>query len=80
MRMSLLRCTVADYGGCLSKGEKARLFSLLLEYHTLFATGEGCTAKVQHRIDTGSAPPIRQSVHRVPQLRRQEAKKLLGDM
>ena len=67
----------------LSEEEKAQLFALLLQYHTFFATGDedlGRTARVQHRIDTGDAPPIRQSVRRMPQLRRQEAKKLLDDM
>ena len=67
----------------LSEDEKAQLFALLLEYHMLFARGDddlGCTAEVQHRIDTGNAPPVRQSVRRMPQLRRQEAKNLLDDM
>ena len=67
----------------LSEEEKAKLFSVLLEYHTLFATGDtdlGRTARVQHKIDTGKTPPIRQSVRRMPQLRRQEAKKLLDSM
>ena len=67
----------------LGEEEKAQLFALLLEYYTLFATGDddfGHTSKVQHRVDTGDAPPIRQSVRRMPQLRRQEAKKLLDDM
>ena len=67
----------------LSEEEKTQLFALLLQYHTLFATGDGDlgrTARVQHRINTGDAPPIRQSVRRMPQLRRQEAKKLLDDM
>ena len=55
----------------LSEEEKAQLFALLLQYHTLFATGDGDlghTARVQHRINTGDAPPIRQSVRRMPQL------------
>ena len=67
----------------LGEEEKAQLFALLLEYYTLFAIGDddlGHTSKVQHRVDTGDAPPIRQSVRRMPQLRRQEAKKLLDDM
>ena len=61
----------------LGEEEKAQLFALLFEYYTLFATGNddlGHTSKVQHRVDTGDAPPIRQSVRRMPQLRRQEAK------
>ena len=64
----------------LSEEEKTQLYALLLEYHTVFATQDedlGCTAKV---INTGEAAPIRQSVHRMPQLQRQEAKKLLDDM
>ena len=67
----------------LNEEEKTQLFALLLQYHTLFATSDddlGHTARVQHRIDTGNAHPIRQSVRRMPQLRRQEAKKLLDDM
>jgi len=74
---------VEDAEQSLSEEEKAQLFALLLQYHTLFATGDedlGRTAKVQHRIDTGNAPPVRQSVRRMPQLRRKEAKKLLDDM
>ena len=68
---------------CLSQGEKEQLFALLLEYHDLFATGPqdlGQTGRVQHTINTGAAPPIRQQVRRVPQFRRQEAKRLLDDM
>lgn len=67
----------------LSEEEKSQLFALLLQYHTLFATCDddlGRTGRVQHKINTGNAPPIRQSVRRMPQLRRQEAKKLLNDM
>ena len=43
----------------LSEGEKAQLFELLLEYHTLFAIRDGDlrhTSRVQHRIDTGETP------------------------
>ena len=49
----------------LSEGEKAQLFALLLQYHTLFTSGDedlGCTARVWHKIDAGDAPPICQSV------------------
>ena len=59
------------------------LLALLLEYHDLFAEGSqdlGQTGRVQHKINTGTAPPIRQQVSRIPQFRRQEAKKLLDDM
>ena len=67
----------------LTEEQKHQLYALLLEHHSLFATGEqdvGHTSKVQHKIDTGTNRPIRQSVRRVPQMRRQEAKKLIDDM
>ena len=67
----------------LNEGEKEMLLALLLEYHDLFAEGSqdlGQTGRVQHKINTGTAPPIRQQVRRIPQFRRQEAKKLLDDM
>ena len=67
----------------LTEEEKGKLFVLLLQYHTLFATGDddlGHTAKVQHRINTGEAFPIHQSVCRMPQLWRDEAEKLLDDI
>ena len=66
----------------LTEEEKAQLLALLLEYHTLFATGGddlGHTAKVQHTINTGEAFPIGQSVCRMPQLWCEEAMKLLDD-
>lgn len=68
---------------CLSREEKEQLFAVLLEYHDVFASGSqdlGQTGRVQHTINTGSASPIRQQVRRIPQFRRQEAKKLLNDM
>ena len=55
----------------LAEEKKQQLYALLLEYDSLFATGEqdvGHTSKVQHKIDTGINQPIRQSVHRVPQM------------
>ncbi len=47
---------------CLGQGEKEQLFALLLEYHNLFATGSqdlGQTGRVKHKVDTGTALPIR---------------------
>ena len=70
----------------LNEGEKEMLLTLLLVYHDLFAEGSqdlghlGQTGRVQHKINTGTAPPKRQQVRRIPQFRRQEAKKLLDDM
>ena len=69
----------------LNEEQKSQLYALLLEYHTLFATGDqdiGHTSKVQHKIDTGDSEPIRQSVRRsyASQLRRHEARELLDNM
>ena len=68
---------------CLIQNEQQQLFALLLEYHNILAIGPhdfGQTGRIHHKIDTGMAPPIRQHVRRIPQFRRQEAKKLLEDM
>ena len=68
---------------CLTQDEKQQLFTLLLEYHDIFATRPhdfGQTNRIQHKIDTGMAPPIHQQVRRIPQFWRQEAKKLLEDV
>ena len=67
----------------LIEEQKHQLYTLLLEYHSLFATGEqyvGQTSNVQHKINTGTNQPIRESVRRVPQTRRQEPKKLTDDI
>ena len=42
---------------------------MLEEFHNIFAldsTELGCTKLVQHAIDTGDHPPIRQLPHRTP--------------
>ena len=49
---------------------KIQLFSLLMEYNSLFAASTfdlGRTDHIQHHINTGSNPPVRQRVHRIPE-------------
>ena len=53
----------------LSDGEKEKFFQLLLSYSQIFAstsTDLSHTGQLQHTIDTGTAPPIRQGVLRIP--------------
>ena len=48
--------------------QQHQLFTLLLEYHDLFAKGPddfGRTGKIKHRINMGESPPIRQPVCRI---------------
>ena len=84
--MSLLMNTSSAFGACRTvthEGAEHQLYALLLENHSLFAIGEqdiGYTSKVQHKIDTGTNRPIQQSVRHVPQMRCQEAQKLIDDM
>ena len=50
--------------------ESGQLSELLCEYKDIFANSGldlGCTSLVQHKIDTGSAQPIKQSPYRVSQ-------------
>ena len=53
----------------LTDSQKEEVSSLLLEYQDVFSLPGsvlGRTSKVQHRIDTGGNPPIRQKARRIP--------------
>ena len=55
----------------LTEGEKGELRNLVIEYNDVFAKDPselGCTNVVQHTIDTGTHPPIKQLPHRTPLL------------
>ena len=74
---------VSEAGNQLSQQEKDQLFTVLLEFEDVFSDGPGDlgrTAKIKHEINTGDAKPMRQQVRRIPQVRREEASKLLGEM
>ena len=72
--------------GCsadLTGGERDIFFSLLLKHADVFAASTadlGRTNKVHHRIDTGTARPIRQPVRRISPHHREEVKTLLEQM
>ena len=68
--------------GDLSKTERARLQKLLLEFSDVISTGPGDLGRTnltQHRINTGDAMPIKQSVC-LPFKQRQHVRELLDDM
>ena len=73
---------VADTEG-LTKIEQAQLHELLQDFSDVISTGAadlGRTNLTQHRIDTGDAKPIKQSVRRLPFQQRQHVRELLDNM
>lgn len=53
----------------LNKDEKRHLAELLNKYRSIFVTSSdelGCTNKDKHKINTGSATPIKQAPRRQP--------------
>ncbi|KAL5475730.1 hypothetical protein EMCRGX_G025580 [Ephydatia muelleri] len=67
----------------LTEDQKEAFKSLVLQYADIFFCREdnlGHTSKLCHSIDTGSAPPIRQHVRRIPPAQRTLVKDLLDDM
>ena len=72
--------------GCstnLSAGERDLFYGLLLKHADVLASSTadlGRTDKIHHRIDTGTAQPIRQPVRRISPHRREEVKVLLEQM
>ena len=72
-------------GSCeeLSVTERARLAALLRRFSDVFSTGDGDIGRTnltQHRIETGTAPPIRQRPRRVPLTQREVADKEVAKM
>ena len=67
----------------LSKEQAGTVRELLLEFQGTFSKGPhdlGHTSVVQHTIDTGDAPPIRQPPRRLPFAKREEAFKAISEM
>ena len=62
--------TIVDkVDGSISLDERNKLRQLLSKYSTIISTGEldiGHTDLVQHKIETGDAPPVKQSLRRQP--------------
>ena len=67
----------------LNTDEQARLINLLNDYHDVFARSQeelGRTSVVQHHIDTGNNPPVRQRPYRTPQLQREQIDSHIKEM
>ena len=67
----------------LSSTQSEQLFALLMSYGDIFAENAddvGRTKHTEHRIDTGTNPPIRQTPRRIPAARKEKAHILLQDM
>ena len=67
----------------LSESEKSDFFKFLLTFEDIFAGPDdslGRTSLLKHSIDTGTAPPVRQSVRRISPVKKQEVNQLLESM
>ncbi len=64
----------------LCPSDKQKLHQTLLEFSDVFDESLGHTDVVQHRIDTGDSPPIRQYPWRLPCAYREEVKSQVNDM
>ena len=67
----------------LSGSQQQQLYTLLLGYSDIFATKDsnlGRATMLQHTIQTGDSPPIRQHTRRIPHYQRDEVKKLIKEM
>ena len=63
--------------------QQQQLYTLLLRYSDIFATKDsnlGRATMLQHTIQTGDSPPIRQHTRRIPHYQRDEVKKLIQEM
>ena len=82
-KLKILQQLVANSSVELTDGEKDIFYHLLLAYPDILASSDsdlGRTGKLQHRIDTGDAQPVRQQVRRISPHRREEVKQLLSQM
>ena len=78
----LLEALHLNQGG-LSEQQFQELQSALLEASDVFAMDSselGHTSLVQHSIDTGDHPPIKQHPYRTPMIRREQMAKMIDDM
>ena len=67
----------------LPEYEQEQLFALLFDYANIFVSDQddlGHIGKIEHKINTGDSPPIRQPVRRIPPIRQDEAHSLLQGM
>ena len=67
----------------LTLTQREQLYAVLLEYADVFAEDSGdlgWTELLQHNIETGDAPPVRQPPRRIPAVQREQVKQLLKEM
>ena len=64
----------------VTPSQKAALFHVLKKYEAMFDGHVGHTTLVEHRIDTGDSPPIRQAPRRIPPHLKEEVKAQLDDL
>ena len=67
----------------LDRNQQQQLYKLLLHFHDVLTVDQhdlGHATAIQHQIDTGDSPPIRQCARRMSPVHSQEAKQLLQDM
>ena len=82
-KQEILQQLAGNCGPGITPCEKERFRELLTSYVDVLALTTddlGRTNKLRHHIDTGDAPPIRQSVRRIPPYRREEVRDLLNKM
>ena len=70
----------ANINSDLNDTDKNILLQTLLQFSDVFDESLGHTDVIQHHIDTGSAPPIRQYPRRLPYAYGEEAKQQITDI
>ena len=70
----------ANINSDLNAADKNTLLQTLMKFSDVFDESLGHNDVIQHHIDTGSAPPIRQYPRRLPYAYRDEAKQQITDM
>ena len=67
----------------LPRDQKEMLMKVLQEYSDVFSVSKmdiGCTKVVEHRIDTGSSPPIAIAPRRIPMALEEKVDKMISDL
>ena len=70
----------ANINSDLNDTDKNILLQTFLQFSDVFDESLGHTDVIQHHIDTGSAPPVRQYPRRLPYAYCEEAKQQITDM
>ena len=70
----------AALSGSLPVNDRRILLDTLMQYTDVFQPDLGETDVIQHRINTGTSPPIRQYPRRLPYAYREETRKQIAEM